>query len=372
MNNVLLYMYFQISPIQLITVCSVLNGFVFAFLLFEKKENRQANRFLSLTIFSMCLTFTPFILDVSIWNAYQWLAWLPFSLSYWIGPAFYFYIKTLTETTVSFRKKDLWHFLPIILNYLHSIYHGLVANTDPWPWFHHVAEILESAAILSVMIYLIFSFRLVRSYQHSLLNNVSYTEMIDLRWVNRFIFVIAGSCVLIVIFLTASMVAGGKYSLQEWDDPRAFALLAYAGILYWLSISGFKQAQTHRMVNLEGSNEQDHTANSEVIQKLSSAIESNKLYRNPKLSLTDLSKSVDISERVISDAVNNELGKNFFQFINEYRVEEIKERLKDPGNDHLKILSLAFDAGFNSKASFNRVFKSITGQTPKDYKSENS
>ena len=105
--------------------------------------------------------------------------------------------------------------------------------------------------------------------------------------------------------------------------------------------------------------------------KLSTVIEQKKLYRNPELSLSDLSKSVDISERVISIAINQELGKNFFQFINEYRIGEVKERLKDPNNDHLKILSLAFDAGFNSKASFNRVFKSYTGQTPKDYKSEN-
>lgn len=365
-------MHFEISPIQLITVCSVINGFVFAFLLFEKKENRQANRFLSLTILSMCLTFTPFILDVSIWNAYQWLAWLPFSLSYWLGPAFYFYIKTLTEIPSSIRKKDLWHFSPIILNYLHSIYHVIVVKTNPWPWFHHFAEILESAAILSVLIYLFFSFRLVKSYQRSLLNNVSNTEMIDLRWVNQFIFVIAGSCVLMVVFLTASMIAGGKYTLKEWDDPRAFALLVYAGVLYWLSISGFKQAQTHQIADLEEqANEQDHGEHSEVIQKLSSAIESHKLYRNPELSLSDLSRAVDISERVISNAINQELGKNFFQLINEYRVEEMKERLRDPNNDHLKILSLAFDAGFNSKASFNRVFKSYTGQTPKDYKSKN-
>jgi AraC-like DNA-binding protein len=196
--------------------------------------------------------------------------------------------------------------------------------------------------------------------------------MIDLRWVNLFIYAIAGSCVLMLGFLATSMIMGGKYTLQEWDDPRAFALFAYAGILYWLSISGFKQEQTHRIIDLEGPLEQDHVGHSEVIQKLNSAIESNMLYRNPKLSLSDLSRSVDISERVISDVINQQLGKNFFQFINEYRVEEIKKRLKDPSNDHLKILSLAFDAGFNSKASFNRVFKSYTGQTPKDYKSKNS
>ena len=365
-------MHVEMTPIQLITVCSVMNGFVFAFLLFEKKENQAANRFLSLTILAMCLTFTPFILDASIWHTYRWLSWLPFSLSYWIGPAFYFYIKSLTEAPASLRKKDLWHFSPIILNYVHSIYHAVVGNSNPWPWFHHIAELLESAAVLSVMIYLFFAYRLVKSYQLSLLQNVSYTERIDLRWVGRFIVVLAGSCVLILAFLIASMIAGGKYSLQEWDDPRAFALLAYAIILYWLSISGFKQAQMHRLVDLEKVREQDLAGQSDVIQKLHVAITSHKLYRNPKLSLSDLSRSVDIPERAISDAINRELGQNFFQFINEYRVEEVKDRLTDPKHDHLTIISLAFEAGFNSKASFNRVFKSVTGQTPNAYKSENT
>lgn len=364
-------MYFELSPIQLITICAVINGFVFAFLLFEKHENRKANRFLSLTIFSMCLTFTPFILDISVWNNYMWLSWLPFSLAYWIGPAFYFYMKSLTEASFSFRKKDLWHFSPILLNYIHSSYHALVTK-NPWPWFHHIAELLEALAIVSVMIYLIFSFRLVKSYQRSLLDTISYTERIDLRWVNQFIRITAISFVLILIFVIAGMLVGGKFAPLEWTEPRAFILLIYSGVLYWLSISGFKQAQTLQIVNLEETNKDNHEGYSDVIQKLNSVIETNKLYRNPRLSLSDLSKVVDISERSISNAINQELGKNFFQFINEYRIEEIKERLKDSTNDHLKIISLAFDAGFNSKASFNRVFKSYTGQTPKDYKLENS
>ncbi len=358
-------MEFQVSLIQMIIVGSVINGFIFVFLVLEKKENRQANRFLSLTIISMCLTFTPFILDIRIWNSYQWLSWLPFSLSYWIGPAFYFYIKILTEGSKVFRKKDFWHFSPLVLNYLHSIYHAFTGSENPWPFMHHFAELLESAAILSVMIYLVFSFRLVKSYQRSLLNNVSNTELIDLRWVNKFIVITAASFILILIFVIAGMLVGGKFAPLQWTEPRAFILLIYSVVLYWLSISGFKQAQTHQVLDIKDEpNEQSDDQLSEVIQKLSSIIESDKLHRNPELSLSNLSEASGISERVISNAINNELGKNFFQFINDYRIEEVKDLLMDPANDHLKIISLAYGAGFNSKASFNRVFKSSTGLTP--------
>ena len=363
-------MLIEVSPIQLITVCSAINGLVFAFLLFEKKENRQANRFLSLTILSLCLTFTPFILDASIWHTYRWMAWLPFSLSYWIGPAFYFYVKTLTESDFDFRKKDIWHFTPIFLNYIHSFYHAVVGDSNPWPWFHHIAELFESAALISVIIYLFFSYLLLKTYRVSLLNNVSNIEQIDLRWLTQFIFITGSSCVLILVFLVSSILSGGKYSLYEWDDPRAFALLIYAIVLYWLSISGFKQAQTHRVKRNVEHHETDQVNSSDVIQKIKHAIEFNQLYRNPTLSLTDLGKAVNISERVISNTINNQLGKNFFQLINEYRIEEVKKKLKDPAFEHFKIISLAFDAGFNSKASFNRVFKSYTGFTPNEYKSK--
>ncbi len=365
-------MQFEISPIQLITIGAVMNGFVFAFLLFEKKENRQANRFLSLMILSMCLTFTPFIIETHFWNTYEWLAWLPFSLAYWIGPSFYFYIRTLTGASVHFRKKDLWHFAPIVLNYLHSIYHAIIVNTNPWPIFHHVAEVLESAAIVSVVIYLIVSFKLVKKYQRSLLDNVSTIEKIDLRWVNQIIYVIGVCCLLIIIFLVVSQTVGGRYALIEWDDPRAFILLLYSCILYWLSISGFKQAQTHKIPLSDFSVETNQEEFSAIIRTLKESIERDKLYRNQEFSLADLSKATEIAERAISDSINQELGKNFFQFINEYRVEEVKAMLKDPKKDHLKIMSLALDAGFNSKATFNRIFKTYTGQTPNDFRNRNS
>ena len=67
--------------------------------------------------------------------------------------------------------------------------------------------------------------------------------------------------------------------------------------------------------------------------------------------------------------MNLELKKNFYTFVNELRIEEVKEKLRDPKNDNLKILSLAYDSGFNSKATFNRIFKQYVGLTPLEFKS---
>lgn len=368
-------MQFELSLVQLTTICAIINGFVFSFLLFEKEENRRANRFLSLLILSMCLTFTPYMLDPSIWHKFRWLAWMPFSISYWIGPSFFFYVRTLTKPSEGFQRKELWHFSPVVLNYIHSFYHAASDGSNPWPKFHHAAEILESAAILSIMTYMIISYRLITSYQQSLLDNVSNTDRIELRWLKQIILVIVISFGLILVFLAVSSGLIGKETFSSWDQYRSGVLLVYAAILYWISISGFRQAQTFNL-NVPTHEDQrglqkEQNKPSAIVNKLKESIFNEKLYRNPELTLSDLARTVGISERGISDAINKNLNKNYYQFINQYRIEEVKERLRDPNYNHLKIFSIAIDAGFNSKASFNRVFKLYTGHTPKEFRSGN-
>ncbi|WP_190810636.1 AraC family transcriptional regulator [Flagellimonas sp. S3867] len=366
-------MQLNISIIQLITICAVANGFVFGFLLLEKKENRFANRFLSLALICMCLTFTPYMLDPSFWNQYRWLAWMPFSFSYWIGPAFYFYVRTLTNPSFRFTKKHLWHFSPLILNYIHSIYHLVyTGNHFPYHWFHFVAELLESMAVISILTYMVLSFKLVKQYQRQLLNNVSSFTKIDLEWVKKTIAVIVVSFVLIFVFLCVSSGISGMVFFNQWNEYRAAILLLYACMLYWISIHGYRQAQTIKITKPKDfSTDIPDKESIRIIDQLHGVMTMEKLFRNPELNLTSLSKTIGISERSISEALNGHLHKNFYQFVNEYRVKDVQEKLMDPKNSHLKILSLAFDAGFNSKATFNRLFKGYTGVTPKEFKIQN-
>ncbi|MDW3195624.1 MAG: helix-turn-helix transcriptional regulator [Cytophagales bacterium] len=361
-------MQFELSLVQLITICSIVNGLLFGTLVLEKKENRKANRFLSLLIIALCLTFTPYMLDPAIWDQYRWLAWLPFSLSYWIGPSLYLYVRALTSS-IAVSKKDGWHFTPIILNYLHSIYHLFIDRG--YAWFHHTAELLESAAIISILIYAWITYKQIGNYQQSLQDQVSNTDRLDLQWIKKVIQVLVLSFLLILLFMVLSSAILGKTTLDDWDNFREFILLIYAMMLYWISINGFRQAQTIIVPTFE--EEVILTSEtSEIIVALHALMKDRKLFRNAELSLSDLSRDSGISGRLISKALNQELGKNYFQFINEFRVEEVKAKLLDTQQDHLTILSIGLDAGFNSKASFNRVFKSYTGLTPKEFKVNNS
>ncbi len=102
--------------------------------------------------------------------------------------------------------------------------------------------------------------------------------------------------------------------------------------------------------------------------KLEELMELEKPFLNANLTLFDLSNAVNVSSREVSNCLNREMKMNFYEFINRYRVSEVKTRLETDG-DKFTILAIALDCGFNSKASFNRIFKQITGFTPSEYRS---
>ena len=110
--------------------------------------------------------------------------------------------------------------------------------------------------------------------------------------------------------------------------------------------------------------------NLELKNKLQQIMESQKVYLEPSLTLSELALKLKTNTSVLSATINSFFGKNFNDYINEYRVEEFKRQINLSENKNYTILVVAFDCGFNSKATYNRAFKKITGQAPKDLKSE--
>ena len=99
-------------------------------------------------------------------------------------------------------------------------------------------------------------------------------------------------------------------------------------------------------------------------------MEVEKLYLETELTLQELADRVGAPAYQISQAINEGLNKNFYDLINAYRVDEAKQLLLNPTNSNFTILSVAFEAGFNSKTTFNTVFKKFTGLTPSDFRAQ--
>ena len=109
-----------------------------------------------------------------------------------------------------------------------------------------------------------------------------------------------------------------------------------------------------------------------IIAKLDRAIETDKVHLNPKISLQALAKLLEVNESTLSNTINAHYQKNFRSFINEVRVEEVKHRLLHEGLGNLSLLGIAKECGFNSEASFYRIFKQVTGSTPKQFLATNA
>ena len=108
------------------------------------------------------------------------------------------------------------------------------------------------------------------------------------------------------------------------------------------------------------------------LKKLISVMDTERSYLNRNLSIQDLSELTGIPRHHITQVLNENHGKNFFTFINEYRVQEVISRFGDPKNNNFTILAIAFDAGFNSKTTFNSIFKIQIGMTPSEYREQST
>ena len=94
----------------------------------------------------------------------------------------------------------------------------------------------------------------------------------------------------------------------------------------------------------------------------------NRYYQDPELSLSSLAEKLELGPHELSRIINTVLKKSFNDFINEYRVAEVAQKMQEPAYDHLTLLGIAYESGFNSQRTFNRVFKEMTGKTPVEYK----
>ena len=103
-------------------------------------------------------------------------------------------------------------------------------------------------------------------------------------------------------------------------------------------------------------------------EKLLNLIDTEKLYLNPQISLADLAERMSLSSKHLSQVINQSFDKSFFDFINSYRVREVQRILKESNDDKLTVLEAMYEAGFNSKSSFNTAFKKETGQTPTEFR----
>jgi YesN/AraC family two-component response regulator len=150
---------------------------------------------------------------------------------------------------------------------------------------------------------------------------------------------------------------------------RVFIIIAALSIIS-LIFFWFKKHFKLQKIKKRNGLSMDREKVDEVLKNLLVLLEEERIYRDEELTLMMLAERLQLHPQVLSQIINEKLGKNFNDLINSFRIEEVKTRLKAPGESGRSVLEIAFDCGFSSKTSFNRTFKKFTGMTPSNFRRE--
>lgn len=366
---------FNLNVFNFIIIASVFIGTTFGLLLiFTRRINRKANVLLGLVTFIIVFwNIWILSLDFQITNYLPHFYLIPLNYSLALGPLLYLYVKKITNFSYHLSKKDSIHFLPLVIELtIHFIISrdAFVNNiigieTDT---YHKLMPIVQFFAIVSVVTYCLYALKAIKAYHSWLNKNYSNNDAYSLRWLYRLIIVFAVLWFLWTPYTIIDYVIF-DFQLNISDYYPIYVLLSI--ITIWISVEAFLRPE---VILLEANRENsiDKEKPSEEIFKKASWLKeqmvTNLFYLNSELTLKSLANNLNMHPNVLSKVINDGLDKNFSDFVNEYRVNAIIEKLHSGNYDHITLLGISFECGFNSKTTFNRVFKNIKGVTPINYK----
>lgn len=313
------------------------------------------------------------------------------------GPLMYFYILGLI---VKKSYKFIWYTKHLVifviwgfiynlpnffdLSYEISVQNGFLTLTGSPPSFMYL---FSYTAVLSGGGYSIWNLLLLHKYRKNLKFNHSSIDRINLNWVSNWAYLFLYS---FVVIFAVSLMPVSQYFIKIIIATSITAVVTYIGF------SGYKQTsvffdltnlQTHNLKsenNIFSKTENPDIAlekkpkysksllsaknKTEIVKKLEYVMAFNKSYLKDDLSLQDLAEEIGISRQLLSQLINDDYKKTFYEFVNDFRVKEAQKLMEEDSFKNLKIAAIGYDAGFRSRSTFYKFFKKNTGLTPVEYR----
>ena len=352
-----------------------------------KKQKSLPDIILAIWLGIIALHLTNYYLySLDYWTYYPHLIGAMLPLPLFHGPMLYLYTLHSLRPDRSLRKEDYLHFLPALATWIYMI---------PFYFFYTVEEkiqvdtgqvdnsgifeiILMLAFIISGLTYSILAFKRLGTYKQLVEENFSNDSRISLDWLKYWIY---GVGLMYLSVAAISMLEGGLGVIFPFNTD----FIVYIMLVFYVICIGyfgirhqdiFAVGNSNESVLLVQSDSQSEYRKSGLKQEIAVSVHEKlqefmlveKPHLNPKLTLSDLANSMDVTPNHLSQIINQYENVNFHDFINGYRVDEFIERAST--NQAYSILSHAFDAGFNSKSTFNGVFKKLKGVTPSRFMSD--
>ena len=397
-------MLFEFGFYSSLLLITFTQGIIYTILLFVKglQTGNKSNFWLSIFVFLCSLFIAPWMLGFAGWYDNQpyrdILFYVPFQHLFFLGPIIFFYTQSLLNPSFKFSKIEALHLIPglLYLMYIVSIWmydqfifgdyyfyaNGVDKDFDQW---------YQNLGLVSMVIYFILSIRYYNVYKKLMFQVVSYADSILFKWIKNYLIAFLIMLLLPILF----DIIGYFYPEIKSYQGGWWFFLFFSMVMYYIAITGYSNPinstipfrtsffdknpillvdsnnaqQIEAVIDIE--HELFDEANSPEIElwksKIESLIQEEKLYQNPELTLTDLARKLETNASVISRTINQGFQMNFNDCINNYRIEAVKNSFAAGDHKKYTLLGIAYDCGFNSKATFNRAFKKSTGKSPKEF-----
>ena len=367
-----------------IILLGAIQGFITGSLLYFSAENRRSNRLLALLVWLMALASLNLYIDYTGCYYYNTTtatlhALVPMVIIMPLGPLIFFYIRSVLDPDIIITKKQRIHFLPLVIDLVPQLtalvfFIGALTRTarpDPAPWGDFIDTYNVYADIprwISMTVYTCLSARHIRIYRTK--KQVAPDEMqARIMWPLQLVRVFMIFQAIWLVYLIPYILP--LHTNQVLDTVDWYPIyIPLSVLIYWLGIKGYIIFRTSPAAVKRPSNSQVlYTPETTgVIATLKKSMEEDKQYLDPLLSVHTLAQHTGLPPKTISAVINQHLQKNFNDFVNEYRLQEFKIKILNPDLGHLTIIGIATGCGFNSPATFQRVFKQHTGMTPSEFR----
>lgn len=380
---------FTMTTESVVLLLASAQSFLMAVLIFQKRRVVYANRFLAMMMFACGLSVLHMLLqDNGFYDRFPLFLYAILGVPFLVPPLHLLYLKYLVSHADQLSRKDRLHFLPavaveLLVFLIVLTLPGLVASPPgddvslvPLPF-----RIYNWVLVIYGVGYTSVTLHMLNKYFRTAKEVASSLESVRLDWL-RYLTPAAMSAWIIFLventlmtaginvsnFLITSISAGiyvysiGYYGLLK---SEVFSTPAVRSVMSEILESSSGDGKSKRRYERSGL---EREASELIASKLVELMEMRKPFTDASLTLAQLAGMLSISPHNLSEVINTKFERNFYDFVNGYRIEAVKKDLADPSKNKLNILSIAFDAGFNSKATFNSVFKQITLLTPSEYR----
>jgi len=360
--------------------------FISFFLFTYNKGKKISNILLGFFFLSICLNLVDvFLLMQRVYFSNPQLAGWGNCLPLLFGPLLYLYTQSILIENFRFSGRKWLHLLPFIIACIAlevfwlkqpvdlqtKILEAILARKIP-----DSVYLSSSIIFIQFLIYIIASIRLIRKYKKKVAEKFSDYKRTNLAW-------LYSTIVFFTVLMSISMLNGwlGLTPFAQYYYI-AFTIIIFAMLIFVIRVV----LGTMRNPDFFGMEEERPSAEFQlptakyagsglvdsekqrILQEILQHMENKKPWLEPELTVDQLATALNIRPKILSQVINETLHQNFFDFINRYRIEEAKRLLNNPPDKKITVLEVLYQVGFNSKSSFNTLFKRHTGLTPSEFK----